>query len=59
MRIEAREVPLDEVYNADELFITNSLIDVLPVAEIDGRMIRKGPLAQKFLAALKNHGRAI
>ena len=59
MRIESREVPLDEVYNADELFITNSLIDVLPVAEVDGRTVRKGPLTQKFLAALKNHDRAI
>jgi len=56
MRIESREIPLDELYTADEVFISNSLIDVLPVTDVDGRDIKKGPLAQKFMAALKNEG---
>ena len=54
MRIETREIVLDELFSSDEVFITNSLIDVLPVAEIDGRAISRGPLTQKFLAALQN-----
>ena len=58
MRIETREIVLDEIYNADEAFITNSLIDVLAVAEVDGRSISKGPLAQKFLAAVQNDNNA-
>lgn len=53
MRIETRDTMMDELFSADEVFITNSLIDVLPVAEIDGRSINKGPLTQKFLSALK------
>jgi len=44
MRSEVREVPWDELFNAD----------VLPVVEIDNRPIGKGPLTQKFLAALQN-----
>ena len=58
MRIETREIVLDELYNADEAFITNSLIDVLAVAEVDGRGISMGPLAQKFLAAVQNGNNA-
>ncbi|PLY00848.1 MAG: hypothetical protein C0623_06545 [Desulfuromonas sp.] len=54
MRIETREISLDELYLADEAFISNSMIDVLPVATVDEHSIRRGPLAQKFLAALKN-----
>jgi branched-subunit amino acid aminotransferase/4-amino-4-deoxychorismate lyase len=58
MRIESREIAMDELFSADEVFITNSLIDVLPVAEIDGRSINKGPLTQKFLAGLRNEENA-
>lgn len=57
MRIETREIRLDELFGADEVFVTNSLIDVLPVAEVDGRKIRKGPLTRKFLGALQNDGK--
>ena len=39
---------IDDVYNADELFVTGTFAGVIPVVEIDGRKIIKGPLTKKL-----------
>ena len=58
----ARQIPLaveetpltrHDLYNADECFITNSVIEALPVKELDGRKIgcgQAGPVARKLRA---------
>ena len=39
---------IDDVYNADEVFVTGTFAGVTPVIEIDGRKINKGPLTKKL-----------
>ena len=41
MKIVEQKISLDDLYNADEAFITNSLIDIRPIQSINGK-----PLAQ-------------
>jgi len=45
--VEEKKVKLSELKEADECFLTNTLMEVMPVSEIDGRKIgqgRPGPL---------------
>ncbi len=51
-----RTVQAGELETADEVFLTNSLIDLLPVARIEGREIPRGSLWSKLLAEVR--GRA-
>jgi branched-chain amino acid aminotransferase len=47
IRIEERKVKPSELKEADECFLTNTLMEVMPVSEIDGRKVgqgRPGPL---------------
>ena len=37
-----RELPLGELMQAQEAFLTNSLIDILPISSIDGEKINRG-----------------
>jgi len=53
LRTEQRAVRLEELHTADEAFLTNSLIDALPIASVEGREIGTGPLTQKFRDALQ------
>lgn len=48
LRTEERDLPLDELYAADEAFLCNSLIDLLPVARLEGRPLRRGTLAERL-----------
>jgi D-alanine transaminase len=46
---------LDELQNADEVFLTGTTMDVLPITSIDGRRVadgQPGPLATALYAAL-------
>ena len=49
---EERDVQINEIYSADELFICNSLIDILPVASCEGKGLNRGELWLRFLVAL-------
>ena len=56
--IPAQERPLahDELGTADELFLTNSIVGVWPVRELDGRPVadgRPGPITRRLQAALE------
>jgi branched-subunit amino acid aminotransferase/4-amino-4-deoxychorismate lyase len=58
LNIEAIEhkITLDELFQAREAFLTNSLIEIMPLTEIDGRLIgsgRPGPVTQRLMAAYR------
>ncbi|MBI4340752.1 MAG: aminotransferase class IV family protein [Candidatus Omnitrophica bacterium] len=58
LRLGFAEVPLTrhDLYNAEEVFLTSTLKEVLPVASIDGRRIgtgRPGPVTRQLLRAFR------
>ena len=42
IQVEEREISLEELYNAREVFITSSTKNILPVNKIDGKLINSG-----------------
>jgi branched-chain amino acid aminotransferase len=40
--VEERDITLEELYNAPEVFITSSTKNILPVVKIDGQQVGKG-----------------
>lgn len=57
LQMEEREVRLEEMFTAGEAFITNSLLEIMPLTEIDGRVLSKGRLGnitKKLQAAYRN-----
>jgi len=60
LAVEQRTIPLGEAYAADELFITSSIRELLPVVRLDGRVLGTGavgPVFQRLLAAFRAHVR--
>ena len=47
MRVEERPLPLDILQTADEVFITSSTRDVLPVHGVDDRVLEPGPVTTR------------
>jgi branched-chain amino acid aminotransferase len=45
---EERPITVEELFTADEVFLTNALIDTLPVARVEGRPLRRGPWADRL-----------
>jgi branched-chain amino acid aminotransferase len=57
MKVREKNVRLDELLLADEAFITNSLIEIVPVIEVGGKIIREGkpgPVTKRLAKAYKN-----
>ena len=52
LEVKERDLLLDELFAADEVFLSNSLIDLLPVSQIEGRPLRRGGLAERLHAAI-------
>ena len=51
VEIQEKRITRDEVYVADEAFFTGTAAEVLPIRELDGRLIgtgKRGPLTEKF-----------
>lgn len=51
-----QDITLDELLQAQEAFLTNSVMEVMPLIEIDGKPIGSGvpgPVTQKLIAAYK------
>ncbi len=48
-----RNFPIAELHQADEVFLTNSLIDILPVASINGKAISRGDHWKSLLKTLR------
>ena len=62
MKVEERIVKLDEIFDSDEIFITGTSKHILPVVNIDGKIIANGrpgtitnKLAQDFKAYYQDH----
>jgi branched-chain amino acid aminotransferase len=56
LAIELRAPALSEFYEADEVFITSSIREVVPVVKVDGRTIgsgRPGPVASTLLKSFR------
>jgi len=50
------DIGLDELFHAQEAFLTNSLIEVMPLTEVEGRPVGSGspgPLTKRLMAAYK------
>lgn len=53
-KIVEKRITRDEVYVADEAFFTGTAAEVLPIRELDGRLIgsgKRGPVTEKFQKA--------
>ena len=53
LEVRERRITRDEVYIADEAFFTGTAAEVLPIKELDGRMIgsgQRGPVTEKLQA---------
>jgi branched-subunit amino acid aminotransferase/4-amino-4-deoxychorismate lyase len=48
-----RNLPVAELHQADEVFLTNSLIDILPIASINGKAISRGDHWKSLLKTLR------
>jgi branched-chain amino acid aminotransferase len=51
-----QEISPDELFQAEEIFLTNSLIEVMPLTEIDSRPVasgKPGPVTRRLMAAYK------
>jgi 4-amino-4-deoxychorismate lyase len=47
-----RDLTLAEIANADELFMTNALFGIWPVASFDGRTLARGQVTQRLMQHL-------
>jgi len=50
------DIRLEELFHAQEAFLTNSLIEVMPLTEVDGKPIgsgRPGPLTKRLMVAYR------
>ena len=56
--VEERAVTMDEVLNADEVWVTSSSKEIAPVVAIDGKAVGDGKVGPMWEAALKLYGAA-
>lgn len=52
LAVAVRDVGLDELMNAEEVFLCNSLIRIWPVATLMDRTLTKGPITARLMALL-------
>jgi 4-amino-4-deoxychorismate lyase len=52
-RVEEGSYPLEQLLAADEAFTSSSVREVMPLVEIDGHAIGRGPAADELQAALR------
>lgn len=53
MVVIERDLPCRELMQAEEIFLTNSLIDIFPVAEIEGETVKRGDCWKYLLKTLQ------
>ncbi len=56
--VEERAVPIDELLGADEVFITSSFKDIVPIASVDGHTIgpgTPGPVTRDLMERFASH----
>lgn len=47
-----RPVTVEELFSADEAFLTNALIETLPIAMVEGRPLRRGSWSERLRKAI-------
>ena len=52
-RVEEGTYPLDDVLRADEAFTSSSVRELMPLVEIDGRALARGPASDELQRALR------
>lgn len=52
IKVNERSLPLAELFNCDEAFLTNSLMEIMPLVKVDNKMLGRGVPGSvtKFLA---------
>jgi branched-chain amino acid aminotransferase len=53
LSVVERELRLEDLYTASEVFITSSTRDLLPVTEIEGRILNRGDAADRLVTAFR------
>jgi branched-subunit amino acid aminotransferase/4-amino-4-deoxychorismate lyase len=53
-KVEERRLRREDVVNADEIFLTNSWLGVMPVATVEGRPLGRRTIGPKLAAELEN-----
>jgi branched-subunit amino acid aminotransferase/4-amino-4-deoxychorismate lyase len=53
-KVEERRLRREDVVNADEIFLTNSWLGVMPVATVEGRPLGHRTIGPKLAAELEN-----
>jgi len=51
IKVEERNISMDEVFDADEVWLTSSSKEIAPVVEIDGKPVADGKIGDVWLAA--------
>ena len=57
-QVEEGHFALDDLRDADEAFTSSSVREVMPVTELDGRALARGPAADELQAALRRSAEA-
>ena len=60
-KIEERDIAVEEIFSADEAFITSSFKEIVPIVQIDGKPIgegKVGPVAPHILALFREFAAA-
>ena len=61
MKVEQRKFKINEVYSADEMFLTGTAAEIAPVAEVDGKKIgtgKPGSTTKKLMEAFAKYARS-
>ena len=56
INVEECDVLLEDVFQAQEAFLTNSIMEIMPLTEVDGRAVgdgRPGPVTLRLMAAYR------
>ncbi len=57
-QVEEGQFGLDDLHDADEAFTSSSVREVMPVTELDGQALARGPAADELQAALRRSAEA-
>jgi branched-subunit amino acid aminotransferase/4-amino-4-deoxychorismate lyase len=52
--VEERDLSFNELFAADEAFITNSLIEILPIDSVEGRALARGDKSEQLRRAVES-----
>jgi 4-amino-4-deoxychorismate lyase len=53
LRVTETDLALRDIENADEIFVTNALFGMWPVAQLDGRRLAVGPVTRRLMRHLE------